>query len=77
MRRAGYYNVQLYRKGRKILSAWPQSARYQIERRWRYAGQAQRLSPGRYVWYVWPGYGDRSQANYGDLVGRRAFVVVR
>lgn len=76
-RRARYYNVQLYRKGRKVLSAWPQRPRYQIERRWRYAGEEQRLSQGRYVWYVWPGYGDRSQANYGDLAGRRAFVVVR
>jgi hypothetical protein len=28
------------------------------------------------VWYVWPGYGDLSRARYGDLVGRRAFIVV-
>jgi hypothetical protein len=77
VRRARYYNVQLYRKGRKVLSAWPQRPRYQVERRWRYAGEQQRLSQGRYVWYVWPGYGDRSQANYGGMVGRRAFVVVR
>ena len=76
VRRARYYNVQLYRGGRKILSTWPQEPRYQIEPRWRYAGQQQRLSPGRYVWYVWPGYGDRSQADYGDLVGRRTFVVM-
>jgi hypothetical protein len=77
VRRARYYNVQLYRNDRKVLSAWPQRPRYQIERFWRYAGEERRLSPGRYVWYVWPGYGDRSQVNYGDLVGQRAFVVAR
>lgn len=77
VRRAGYYNVQLFRDGRKVLSVWPQKPRYQIERRWRYAGKDQRLSLGRYVWYVWPGYGNPSGANYGDLVGRRAFSVVR
>jgi hypothetical protein len=75
VRRATYYNVQLYRDGRKVLSAWPRRPRYQIERRWRYAGRDQRLSRGRYVWYVWPGYGQQSRANYGDLVGRRAFIV--
>ena len=75
-RRAGYYNVQLFREGRKVLSVWPRKPRYEIERRWRYAGKDQRLSPGRYVWYVWPGYGNPSRASYGDLVGRRAFIVV-
>jgi hypothetical protein len=75
--RARYYNVQLYRGVRKVLSAWPARPRYQLERRWSYAGKRRRLEPGRYRWYVWPGYGRPAKARYGDLLGRRAFRVVR
>ena len=31
VRRARYYNVQLYRAGRKILSAWPTKPRYRLK----------------------------------------------
>jgi hypothetical protein len=74
-RHARYYNVQLHRAGRKILSAWPARPRYRLHRRWSFAGNLRRLAPGRYVWYVWPGYGRRSAARYGDLIGRSAFRV--
>jgi hypothetical protein len=77
VKRARYYNVQLYRGARKVLSAWPQRPRYQLKRRWSYAGKRHRLVPGRYRWYVWPGYGRPSKAKYGDLLGRRSFRVVR
>ena len=36
VRRATYYNVQLYRKGRKVLTRWPRRASLQLRRRWRY-----------------------------------------
>jgi hypothetical protein len=75
VRRARYYNVQLHRGGRKILSAWPGRPRYRLQRRWSYGGRLRRLTRGRYVWYVWPGYGRRSAARYGDLIGRRAFRI--
>jgi hypothetical protein len=75
--RARYYNVQLYRGTRKVLSAWPTRPRYQLERRWSFAEKTRRLSRGRYRWYVWPGYGRRSKSVYGDLVGRRSFNAVR
>ena len=75
VRRARYYNVQLHRGGRKVLSAWPARPRYRLQRRWSYNGKLRRLTPGRYVWYVWPGYGRRSAARYGDLIGRRTFRV--
>jgi hypothetical protein len=75
VRHARYYNVQLHRGGRKILSAWPRPPRYRLQRRWSYGGKLRRLAAGRYVWYVWPGYGRRSAARYGDLIGRRAFRV--
>jgi hypothetical protein len=75
VRRARYYNVQLHRGVRKVLSAWPARPRYRLQRRWSYGGKLRRLTPGRYVWYVWPGYGPRSAVRYGKLLGRRAFRV--
>jgi hypothetical protein len=77
VRRARYYNVQLLRGGRKILSAWPATPGLQLRREWRFGGRRYRLKPGRYEWYVWPGYGGRRAARYGRLIGSCAFVVPR
>jgi hypothetical protein len=73
--RASYYNVQLFRNGRKILSAWPSKTQYQLRSRWRYRGKRHRLVPGTYRWLLWAGYGHRSQHRYGKLLGRRTFVI--
>jgi hypothetical protein len=76
VRGAEYYNVQLFRGRRKILSAWPEKPRLQLSGKWRYAGHKRRLKPGRrYRWFVWPGEGERSRNQYGPLIGRRSFVV--
>ena len=75
--RATYYNVQLWRGGRKILSAWPARTRFQVGTRWSFRGQSYRLTAGRYRWYVWPGFGPRSNARYGTLIGKRTFVIVK
>jgi hypothetical protein len=77
VRGARYYNVQLFRGKRKILSAWPRRAELQLERRWRYRGHRYRLKDGRYQWYVWPGEGPRSARRYGERIGARSFVVDR
>jgi hypothetical protein len=69
-RGAKYYNLQLFRNGRKILSAWPTRPHYTLKTAWRYRGHRQRLVPGRYRWFVWPGYGTRSEHRYGKLVAR-------
>ena len=74
---ASYYNVQLWRAGRKILSRWPIRPRLALKARWRYAGHSYRLRPARYRWYVWPGYGLRSTAQYGRLAVRGRFRIVR
>ncbi len=80
--RATYYNVQVYRlggKGRgptKILSAWPSRPPLRLQRSWVFEGKRQRLTPGRYAWFVWPGFGSRGAALYGELLGRSTFVVV-
>jgi hypothetical protein len=71
---ADYYNVQLYRGGRKILSLWPNSTHLQLALRWRFRGHLMRLTTGRYDWYVWPGFGARARRHYGRLLVHRRFT---
>jgi hypothetical protein len=73
--RASYYNVQIFRGKRKVLSAWPTKARLQLRMRWKYLGRQERLTPGRYRWFIWPGYGNPRR--YGTLLGQSSFVVGR
>jgi hypothetical protein len=70
-----YYNLQLFRNGHKILSAWPTVARYTLKPSWRYRGHTYKLTAGRYRWYVWPGYGPRSAHRYGRLLTKGAVTV--
>jgi hypothetical protein len=72
--KATYYNVQLF-KGSKILSAWPTHARFKLAKSWRFGGRRHRLAPGRYHWYVWPGYGAKRDAHYGKAIGNATFVI--
>lgn len=74
-RKAAYYNVQLYRGNRKVLSAWPKRAGFQLASRWSYRGHRYRLRPGKYRWYVWPGFGRRSAVDYGAPIGSSTFIV--
>ena len=72
---ADYYNLQLFRGGRKILSAWPAEPGFRVRHSWRFGGRTYVLTPGRYRWYVWPGFGARASSRYGKLIGTRTFVV--
>jgi hypothetical protein len=72
---AKYYNIQLFRGTRKILTAWPTATHYVLPTRWRFGGRTQRLSPGRYRWYVWPGYGPRTRHRYGRLLAHGRVAV--
>lgn len=74
-RHARYYNVQLFRGRRQVLSAWPRHARFAVPATWGFRGRERRLRPGRYRWYVWPGFGRRSARNYGRLAARGHFTV--
>jgi hypothetical protein len=74
VRGASYYNVQLYR-GTKILTLWPARASLRLKRAWRFDRRFYRLTPGRYRWYVWPGFGSRAAARYGSLIGHGRFVI--
>jgi hypothetical protein len=62
---ATYYNVQLWLRGRKVLTKWPAGTSINVAR----------LRPGRYTWLVWPGLGARAKHHYGPLVGKSTFVV--
>jgi hypothetical protein len=75
--RASYYNVQIYRGGRKVYSGWPTKARLQLRARWSYLGRKRSMEPGVYRWYVWPGYGRPAARNYGSPLGQSTFTVVR
>ena len=44
---ATFYNVQLYRNGRKLLSTWPGAAKLKLARTWTYGGKRYRLATGR------------------------------
>jgi hypothetical protein len=72
---ARYYNVQLYRGGHKVLSAWPVAARFHLNRAWTYQRHHFRLKRGTYTWYVWPSMKPLPHVAYGPLVGQSSFVV--
>jgi hypothetical protein len=62
---ATYYNVQLWLRGKKVLTKWPAGTSINV----------QQLRPGRYTWLVWPGLGARAKHHYGPLIGKSTFVV--
>lgn len=68
---ARFYNVQLFKGSRKILSRWPKSSRLSLPVRWTYEKHHYTLSRGGYRWYVWPALG----ARYGALEGQSSFRV--
>jgi hypothetical protein len=72
---ADYYNVQLYRGDKKILSVWPHLNRYKLHRAWTFRGKRRVLVAGSYHWYVWPGYGRRAEHRYGKLIAHRRFKI--
>jgi hypothetical protein len=74
--RARFYNVQLYRKGRKVLTTWPSRSRIQLRSRWIHQGNVYRLRPGAYTWVVWPAFGTRANPRYGRMLGRSTFRIV-
>jgi len=74
-RGANFYNVQLYRAGQKILSAWPNAPRLALKRRWAYSGHSIRLKKGTYSWFVWPAFGPRAKSRYGHVLGWSQFTV--
>jgi hypothetical protein len=73
--RATYYNVQLYRGRTKVLSRWPATSRLQLKSQWKFDRRHYHLRPGKYRWFVWPGFRRRSAARYGRLIGSATFTI--
>jgi hypothetical protein len=73
--KASFYNIQVFSGGQKILSAWPEKARQPLAPSWTYAGRRFALRKGRYIWYVWPGFGPKAKSHYGQLLGQGTFRV--
>jgi hypothetical protein len=64
---SAYYNVQLYRNGKRILTVWPSHASFRIP--------PGLLTTGNYVWYVWPALrSGGSTPTFASLIGRATFV---
>ena len=70
-----YYNVQLWFRGAKILSAWPSGTGIHIPSTWTFLGRVYDLAPGRYTWLVWPGRGPKTAHSFGPLLGSSSFIV--
>lgn len=71
---ASYYNLQLFRGRRKILSVWPVRPKYRLARSWTFNGKTFKLTRATYEWRVWPGVGKRKANKYGPLAGHSTFV---
>ena len=64
---SAYYNLQLYRNGKRVLVVWPSQASYRPP-----AGV---LKPGAYVWFVWPALRVGGAApTFASLIGRATFT---
>lgn len=63
---SAYYNLQLFRNGKRVLVVWPSHASYRIP--------AGTLTPGTYVWYVWPALRSGGSATFARRIGRATFV---
>jgi hypothetical protein len=74
VRNATYFNLQLWRNGRKVLTVWPSRSRYSIPARWSFNGKRYFLGREHYVVYVWPGFGPKAAARYGRLLGSTKFI---
>jgi HYR domain len=74
--RARFYNVQLHRNGRKVLTRWPKRPRFMLRSVWRHEGRTYRLRRGVYTWFVWPAFGVPANPRFGKLLGRSSFRVV-
>jgi hypothetical protein len=67
VKRAQYYNVQIYAGKQRILVSWPAGRTLQLP--------LAKLKRGTsYTWYVWPGLGAKAKAAYGKLIGKNVFT---
>ena len=75
--KATYYNVQVWCRARKMLTAWPKTSRLVVPRHGKFAGRAYTLPRTSCRWLVWPGFGRLAERRYGKLAGQSTFVLTR
>ena len=73
---ARYYNVQLVRDGRTVLSDFPERPHYSVPATWTFKRHNEALVPGSYTWYVWAARRRRAHGVYGQPIGHRRFIVL-
>jgi HYR domain len=76
VKKASFYNVQVFRRGQKILSVWPSRPRFRLHARWTFRSHTFHLRPGSYSWFVWPAYGPLTHPRFGKALGVSSFVFV-
>jgi hypothetical protein len=72
---ASYYNLVIWRGHRRVLDVWPNSTHVLLPKSWKYNGVRGSLSPGRYLWFAYPGFGTRASARYGTSVQSGILIV--
>jgi hypothetical protein len=72
VRGASYYNLVLWRDGRRVLDLWPSSSYAVVPKSRPLHG---RLVVGRYLWFVYPGFGAKASRHYGTLAQSGTLVV--
>jgi len=72
---ASYYNLVVWRGHRRILDLWPTSTRVILPGAWDYRGKRGSVSPGRYLWFAYPGFGAKTSAHYGTPVQNGVLIV--
>jgi hypothetical protein len=75
--KARFYNLQVFRRGQKVLTVWPSRPSFRLHARWTFNGHTYRLKPGTYTWLVWPAYGTPSKPRYGKLLGQSSFIFAK
>jgi len=66
---ASYYNVQLFRNGKRVHVAWPGQPSYRLP--------ATVLRAGTYVWFVWPALAPKhASPKFAARIGRGTFTYV-
>ena len=72
---ATYYDVVFWRSGKRVVDLWPTAPRVVAPTSPLDHGPGSRLSPGRYLWFVYPGFGAKPAQQYGALVESGVLVV--
>jgi hypothetical protein len=72
---APFFDVVLWRGGQRLLDSWPSTPELRVPASWMYGGRRYRLTPGTYLWFVYPGIGSRLHPRYGPLLKSGQFTI--